>query len=77
MAQVLGDLCRDTSDKHGALGLAGLWGQILIDIARSAPAEHIAQWRKLMTGRKSIPFAAGIVLLAFPALFAALNILQY
>jgi hypothetical protein len=77
MAQVFGDLCRNTSDRNGVLGLAGLWGRVVVDTARSAPVEHAAQWRKLMTGRKSILYAVGIVILAFPALFAALNILQY
>jgi hypothetical protein len=77
MAQVFRDLCRDTSDKEGTLGLIGLLERVLIDTARSAPVEHVARWRNLMTGRKSFPFAVGVVVLAFPALFAVLNILQY
>ena len=46
MALVFADRCREESRARGAAALARLWGEALLDLALSAPREHIERLGK-------------------------------
>jgi hypothetical protein len=72
MTLVFADRCRDESRARGAAALARVWGEALLDLALSAPREHLERFGEgegLMKTLRTVALA--VVVYAFTLLVVA------
>ena len=77
MTQLFDDLCHETWQQQGYIGLTKLALVIVKDFSTSTVCEYLDFWRIKMRQKQSLFQVIGIILLAYTGLFILLNILIY
>lgn len=77
MIELFDDLCQETWQQQGYMGLTKLGLLIVKDFSTSAAHEYLDFWRHKMRQKQSLFQIIGIILLVYTGLFIVLNVLIY